>query len=169
MHAMPPARSPLRPPAAKARSARFNRGPPGSAFFWMRRFRVAPLPASPGFRMMRGTRFSLMAMPLFRSSRSMRRQPQRPLCRWKALDGEPFDRLSLYLGVGFLSAEMLVETGSRGFHRPACLLDGADLAPMLFEEPEPHAWSWLKKARKFFSVSFSRSSPSTFFSVFTVS
>lgn len=78
MHAMPPARSLLRPPAAKARSARFNRGPSGLAFFWMRRFRVAPLPASPGFRMMRSTRFSLTTMPLFRSSRSMRRQPPRP-------------------------------------------------------------------------------------------
>ena len=29
----------------------------------------------------------------------------------------------------------------RDLHQPACLLDGADLAPMLFEEPEPRAWS----------------------------
>lgn len=29
----------------------------------------------------------------------------------------------------------------RDFHQPACLLDGADLAPMLFEEPAPRAWS----------------------------
>ena len=33
----------------------------------------------------------------------------------EGLDDEPFERLSLYLGVGFLPAEMLVETGSRGF------------------------------------------------------
>lgn len=49
--------------------------------------------------------------------------------------------MPLYLGVGFLPAEILVETGFRDFHQLACLLDGADLAPMLFEEPEPHAWS----------------------------
>ena len=83
-------------------------------------------------------------------------------------DDDP-ERLSPYLGVGFLPAEMLVETGFRGFHRPACLLDGADLAPMPFKELEPHAWPWLKKARKFFSVSLSRSSPSTFFSGFMIS
>ena len=59
----------------------------------------------------------------------------------EGLDDEPFERLSLYLGVGLLPGEILVETGSQGSHRPACLLDGADLAPMLFEEPEPHAWS----------------------------
>lgn len=59
----------------------------------------------------------------------------------EGLDGEPFERLSLHLGVGLLPAEILVETGFRGFHRPACLLDGADLAPMLFEEPAPRAWS----------------------------
>ena len=76
---------------------------------------------------------------------------------------------ALYLGVGFLPAEMLAETGSRGFHRPARLLDGADLAPMLFKEPEPHAWPWLKGARKFFSAPFSRSSSPTFFSGFAVS
>ena len=58
----------------------------------------------------------------------------------EGLDDEPFERLSPYLGVGLLPAEMLVETGFRGFHRPARLLDGADLAPMLFEELEPHAW-----------------------------
>ena len=58
----------------------------------------------------------------------------------EGLDGEPFERLSLYLGVGFLPAEMLAETGFRDLHRPACLLDGADLAPMLFEEPAPRAW-----------------------------
>ena len=58
----------------------------------------------------------------------------------EGLDDEP-ERLSPYLGVGFLPAEILVETGSRGFHQPACLLDGADLAPMPFEELEPHAWS----------------------------
>ena len=69
----------------------------------------------------------------------------------EGLDGEPFERLSLYLGVGFLPAEMLVETGFRDLHRPACLLDGADLAPMLFEEPEPRAWPWLEKAQKFFA------------------
>ena len=49
-------------------------------------------------------------------------------------DDEPFERLSLYLGVGLLPGEILVEIGFRDFHRPACLLDGADLAPMLFEE-----------------------------------
>ena len=87
----------------------------------------------------------------------------------EGLDDEPFERLSLYLGVGFLPAEMLVETGFRDFHRPACLLDGADLAPMLFEEPAPRAWSWLEKARNFFSISFSRSSSSTFFLSFAIS
>ena len=91
------------------------------------------------------------------------------LVPFEGLDGEPFELLSPYLGVGFLPAEMLVETGFRGFHQPACLLDGADLAPMLFEELEPHAWPWLKKARKFFSISFSRSSSSTFFLSFTIS
>lgn len=40
---------------------------------------------------------------------------------------------------------------------------------MLFEEPAPRAWSWLEKARKFFSISLSRSSPSTFFSSFAIS
>ena len=75
----------------------------------------------------------------------------------------------LYLCVGLLPAEMLVETGFRGFHRPACLLDGTDLAPMLFEEHEPRAWSWLEKARKSFSSSFPRSSSSTFFLSFTIS
>ena len=59
----------------------------------------------------------------------------------EGLDDEPFERLSLYLGVGFLPAVILVETGFRDFHQPACLLDGADLAPMLIEEPAPHAWS----------------------------
>lgn len=59
----------------------------------------------------------------------------------EGLDDETFDRLPLYLGVGLLPAEILVETGFRDFHQPACLLDGADLAPMLFEELEPHAWS----------------------------
>lgn len=59
----------------------------------------------------------------------------------EGLDDEAFDRLPLYLGVGLLPAEILVETGFRDFHQPACLLDGADLAPMLFEELEPHAWS----------------------------
>ena len=49
--------------------------------------------------------------------------------------------MPFYLGVGFLPAEILVETGFRDFHQLACLLDGADLAPMLFEELEPHAWS----------------------------
>ena len=87
----------------------------------------------------------------------------------EGLDDEPFERLSLYLGVGLLPAEMLVETGSRDFRQPACLLDGADLAPMLFEEPAPRAWSWLEKARKFFNISFSRSSSSTFFSSFVIS
>ena len=47
------------------------------------------LSGSQGFRMMRGTRFSLTAMPLFRSSRSMRRQPQRPLRRSKASTTNP--------------------------------------------------------------------------------
>lgn len=59
----------------------------------------------------------------------------------EGLDDEPFERPSLYPGVGSPPAEMLVETGSRGFHRPACLLDGADLAPVPFEEPAPRAWS----------------------------
>ena len=59
----------------------------------------------------------------------------------EGLDGEPFERLSLYLGVGLLPGETLVETGFRDFHQPACLLDGADLAPMLFEKLEPRAWS----------------------------
>ena len=58
----------------------------------------------------------------------------------EGFDDEPFERLSLYLGVGFLPAEMLVETGFRDYHQPACLLDGADLAPMLFEELAPRAW-----------------------------
>ena len=49
--------------------------------------------------------------------------------------------MPLYLGVGFLPAEILVETGFRDLHQPACLLDGADFAPMLFEEPAPRAWS----------------------------
>ena len=87
----------------------------------------------------------------------------------EGLDDEPFERLSLYPGVGLLPGEILAETGFRGFHQPACLLDGADLAPMLFEELEPRAWPWLKKARKFFSISFSRSSSSTFFLSFTIS
>lgn len=59
----------------------------------------------------------------------------------EGLDDEPFERLSLYLGVGLLPAEILVETGFRDLHQPACLLDGADFAPMLFEEPAPRAWS----------------------------
>lgn len=59
----------------------------------------------------------------------------------EGLDDEPFERLSLYLDVGFLPAEMLVETGSRDLHQPACLPDGAELAPMLFEEPALRAWS----------------------------
>lgn len=59
----------------------------------------------------------------------------------EGFDDEPFERLPLYLGVGFLPAEILVETGFRDFHQLACLLDGADLAPILFEELEPHAWS----------------------------
>ena len=86
----------------------------------------------------------------------------------EGLGDEPLERPSPYLGVGFLPAEMLVETGFRDFHQPACLLDGADLAPMLFEELEPRAWPRLKKARKFFSVSFSRSSSSAFFLSFTI-
>ena len=87
----------------------------------------------------------------------------------EGLGNGPLERLSPYPGVGFPPAEILVETGFRDFHQPTCLLDGADPAPMLFEEPEPHAWSWLKKAGKFFSVSFSRSSPSTFFLSFAIS
>ena len=75
MQAMSPAQSLLRPPTVKARSARFSRGSPGSAFLWMRCSRVAPFPASPGFRMTRGARFTLTATPLFRSSRLMRRWP----------------------------------------------------------------------------------------------
>lgn len=59
----------------------------------------------------------------------------------EGLDGEPFERPSLYLGVGSPPAEIPVETGFRDFHQPACLLDGADPAPMPFEELEPHAWS----------------------------
>ena len=87
----------------------------------------------------------------------------------EGLGDEPLERLSLYPGIGFLPAEMLAETGFRDFHQPARLLDGADPAPMLFEELEPHAWSWLKKARRFFSISFSRPSSPTFFLSLTIS
>ena len=59
----------------------------------------------------------------------------------EGLDDETLERLPPYPGVGLLPAEILVETGSRDFHQPACLPDGADLAPMLFEELEPHARS----------------------------
>lgn len=79
----------------------------------------------------------------------------------EGLDGEPFGRLSLYLGVGSPPAEILVETGFRDFHQPACLLDGADPAPMPFEELEPRAWSWLEKARRFFSIHYAFASDST--------
>ena len=40
---------------------------------------------------------------------------------------------------------------------------------MPFEELEPRTWPWLKEARKLFSIPFSRSSSSTFFSGFTIS
>ena len=59
----------------------------------------------------------------------------------EGLGDETLERLPLYLGVGLLPGEILAETGSRDFHQPARLLDGADLAPMLFEELEPRAWS----------------------------
>ena len=40
---------------------------------------------------------------------------------------------------------------------------------MLSEELEPRAWSWLEKARRFFSIPFSRPGSSTFFLSFAVS
>lgn len=87
----------------------------------------------------------------------------------EGLDDEPFERPSLYPGVGFLPAEIPVETGFRDFRQPACLLDGADLAPMPFEEPAPRAWPWLEKARRFFSIPFPRPGSSTFFSSLAIS
>ena len=87
----------------------------------------------------------------------------------EGLDDEPFERLPLYPGVGSPPAEIPVETGSRGFHRPACVLDGADLAPMPFEELEPRAWPWLEKARRFFSIPLPRPGSSAFFLSLTIS
>lgn len=117
---------------------------------------------------MRSTRFSLAAAAFSRFAVDAPAAVA-ALVPLEGLDDEPFERLSPYPGVGLLPGEILVETGFRDFHRPACLLDGADLAPMLFGEPAPRAWSWLEKARKFFSISFSRSSSSTFFLGFATS
>ena len=65
-HACDAARpKPVAPARGESALCQVQPGVSGSAFFWMRRFRAAPLPASQGFRMMRGTRSSLAAMPLF--------------------------------------------------------------------------------------------------------
>lgn len=137
---MPPTRSLLRPPAEKARSTGFSRGP-----------RLDPLPDAvlPG-RALSGKpelpHGAERAPPAHGDAALSQFAADAPaavaaLVPMEGLGDEPFERLPLYLGVGFLPAEVLAETGSRGFHQPACLLDGADLAPMLFEELEPHAWS----------------------------
>ena len=80
MQVMPPARSLFPSPTEKTRSTRFGRGSPGSTFSAILCLPAAPSAAIPGFRMICGTRFPLATMPPRRNSRSMRRQPQRPLC-----------------------------------------------------------------------------------------
>ena len=57
------------------------------------------------------------------------------------IDDEPFERLALDPGIRLLPSEMLVEARFRRLQQRACLLDGAELAPMLFEELKPRAWS----------------------------
>lgn len=64
---------PVAPAHGESALHRAQPGSPGSTFLWMRRFRAAPFPASPGFRMTRSARLPLTAMPLFRSSRLTRR------------------------------------------------------------------------------------------------
>lgn len=59
--------------------------------------------------------------------------------------------------------------GSGNAEGLACLPDGAEFAPMRLDELAPHAWPWLKKARKFYGGSFSRPSPSASFLGLTVS
>ncbi len=79
MQVMPPTRSLFLSPTEKTRSTRSGRGSPGSAFFAVLCLLAAPSATIPGFRMICGTRLPLATMPPRRSSRSMRRQPQRPL------------------------------------------------------------------------------------------
>ena len=64
------------------------------------------LAAIPGFRMICGTRFPLATMPPRRNSRSMRRQPQRPLCLRNASTTSPS------------SASRSIRAS--GFFRPGC-------------------------------------------------
>lgn len=54
------------------------------------------------------------------------------------IDDEPFERLALDPGIRLLP---LVEARFRRLQQRACLLDGAEPAPMPFEEPKPRARS----------------------------
>lgn len=54
---------------------------------------------------------------------------------------EALQGLSLDLRVGFPPLHAVVVFGFGYVQNPACLPDGAELAPMLFEEFAPHAWS----------------------------
>lgn len=82
---------------------------------------------------------------------------------------ESFERLSLHLLVGFLSPQVFVVSGSGWLEDFASHPDGAELAPVLFEEAIPYIWSCLKKAWKFFNSSFSRSRSAPFLHSFTIS
>ena len=141
MQVMPPTRSLLRPPTAKARSTRFSRG---ASRLDLLLDAVLPGRALSGkSELPHGAEHALLAHGDAALSQLAVDAPVAvtALVPLEGLGDETLERLPPYPGVGLLPGEILAETGSRGFHQPARLPDGADLAPMRFEEPEPHARS----------------------------
>lgn len=67
--------------------------------------------------------------------------PVAALVKIEPLGDEALQGLPLDLCVGFPPLHVVIVFGFGHAQDPACLPDGAELAPMLFEELAPHAWS----------------------------
>lgn len=95
--------------------------------------------------------------------------PVAALVKTEPLGGEALQGLPLDLRVGFPPLHVAVVFGFGRAQDSVCLPDRDELAPMLFGEPAPRAWSWLKKARKFFSSPFSLPGSSILLRSFAIS
>ena len=67
--------------------------------------------------------------------------PAAALVKIEPLGDEALQGLPLDLCVGSPPLHVVIVFGFGHAQDPACLPDGAELAPILFEEPAPRAWS----------------------------
>ena len=170
MQMMPRAHSLLRASTSNTLSTRFTRGSPISTAFARLRFLLAPLRLQP--QLAHDGEHPLLADDDAVAS-ELAVDPAVPvaaLVKIEPLGDEALQGLPLDLRVGLPPLHVAVVFGFRHAQDPACLPDGAEPAPMPFEELAPHAWPWLdEKTRKFFSSSFSRSSSSILLRSFAIS